>query len=205
MQLGTRKSGVSKGGVYHYDFKKLMDNLRFKVRELRKKKGFTQLQMSAFRISERQYQRFEKGEGVDISLSTLYKITKALCVDIHELLNFNEDCNMEKDNEVSTNNIFAEHALGKYVVVRSINEGVNTGKVVAVDSTGVVITDARRLWEHKPVDGSWYEGVANSGLDETSQISEAVPKKIIAEDYSLTICSAKAEKSIREFPAHVAK
>ena len=88
--------------------------------------------------------------------------------------------------------------IGKYVICRSHNEGINAGKVIAADETGVILEDARRLWHHKPVNKSlsWYEGVAESGLDKDSKISNPV-EKIITEDYSLTICTEASEKSIR--------
>ena len=101
-----------------------------------------------------------------------------------------------------TTSILAD-AIGKYVIVRSENEGVNCGVVVAADSTGVVIDDARRLHYHKPKDSnlSWYEGVAESGLSEDSKISSTVSRKYIIEEYSLTICSKEAEKSLRNHEA----
>lgn len=88
--------------------------------------------------------------------------------------------------------------IGKYVICRSRNEGVNAGKVVAADETGVILEDARRLFYHKPANKnmSWYEGVAHEGLSEDSKISGAV-EKIIVEDYSLTVCTEVAENSIR--------
>jgi hypothetical protein len=88
--------------------------------------------------------------------------------------------------------------IGKYVIVRSRNEGINAGKVLALDETGVILEDARRLYYHKPADKSlsWYEGVAIEGLSSDSKVGAPV-EKILAEDYSLTICTDKAEKSIR--------
>lgn len=89
--------------------------------------------------------------------------------------------------------------IGKYVICRSYNEGVNAGKVVALDETGVILEDARRLYYHKPADKniSWYEGVSKSGLSDDSKVSTP-REKIIVESYSLTVCTADAEKSIRE-------
>ena len=93
--------------------------------------------------------------------------------------------------------------IGQYVLVRSRNEGINAGFVIAADETGIVLSDARRIWYHRPADKtSWYEGVANSGLRHDSRISAAVAEKVIVEDYSITVCSAEAEKSIRGFKAH---
>lgn len=88
--------------------------------------------------------------------------------------------------------------VGKYVICRTRNEGINAGKVLALDETGVILEDARRLYYHKPANTklSWYEGVAIDGLSSDSKVGAAV-EKILAEDYSLTICSDTAEQSIR--------
>jgi hypothetical protein len=94
-------------------------------------------------------------------------------------------------------------AIGQYCIVRTRNEGINFGKVVMADNTGVVIEEARRIYYHKPKDNkvSWYEGVATTGLHEDSKISGEVSRKYIIEDYSLTICSPEAVQSIKD---HVA-
>src|SRR5690606_28779292 len=65
----------------------------------------------------------------------------------------------------------AQRLIGKHVIVRSRNEGINFGKLEAADETGCVITDARRIWYHKPADSkmAWYEGVALSGLHRSSK------------------------------------
>lgn len=88
--------------------------------------------------------------------------------------------------------------VGKYVIVRSRNEGINAGKVLELDDTGVILEDARRLYYHKPANKelSWYEGVALEGLSKDSKVGAEVTKLII-EDYSVTVCTKDAEKSIR--------
>lgn len=97
-----------------------------------------------------------------------------------------------------------ENLVGKYVICRSRNEGVNAGTVVAADETGVILKDCRRIWYHKPADRSlsWYEGVAVSGLSSESKVSGVVSKKVIIEDYSLTECTEKAKNSIKEIVAN---
>ncbi len=92
----------------------------------------------------------------------------------------------------------AGSAVNKYVIVRSRNEGINAGFVDAADETGVILRDARRLWYHRPANTSesWYEGVANHGLSQNSKVSAPVSQKIIVEDYSITLCTDKAMKSI---------
>ena len=91
-----------------------------------------------------------------------------------------------------------DNLIGRYVIVRSRNEGINAGYVEAADETGIVLRNARRLWYHKPADTSesWYEGVANHGLSSDSKISAPVALKAIIEDYSITICTEKAHASI---------
>ena len=88
--------------------------------------------------------------------------------------------------------------IGRFVICRSRNEGINAGTVKALDDTGVILTDCRRIWYHKPkdVNKSWYEGVAESGLSDDSKVSCTVSEKVIIEDYSLTVCTEESAKSI---------
>ena len=98
--------------------------------------------------------------------------------------------------EVNSN--LYDRYIGECVIFRTRNEGINAGKVLALDDTGVILEDARRLYYHKPANEklSWYEGVALSGLSSDSRVG-APAKKLICEDYSLTICSDASESSIR--------
>lgn len=88
---------------------------------------------------------------------------------------------------------------GKYVIVRSSNEGINCGVVKCHDDTGVVLTEARRIYYHKPKDTktSWYEGVSVSGLSRDSKISNPVLEKVIVEAYSFTLCTEEAIESLK--------
>lgn len=94
----------------------------------------------------------------------------------------------------------ASRMIGKPVIVRSRNEGINAGVVVLADETGVELKNCRRIWYHRPKDNSvsWYEGVAETGLDDRSKVSGTVAQKIIIEDYSMTLCQDDAFKSIME-------
>lgn len=91
-------------------------------------------------------------------------------------------------------------SIGKKVICRTRNEGVNAGIVVLADETGVVLKDCRRIWYHKPKDKSvsWYEGIAETGISDDSKVSCTVSQKVIIEDYSLTICKDDAFKTIME-------
>ena len=99
---------------------------------------------------------------------------------------------------------FLSDAVGEYVIVRSSNEGLNAGKLIAADSTGCALKNARRLWFAKPADSSqaWYEGVANSGLHSDSKVSPPVKKKYIVEAYSITVCTKAAASSIKSAISH---
>lgn len=93
--------------------------------------------------------------------------------------------------------------IGKYVICRTRNEGINAGVVVNIDETGVILKDCRRIWYHEPKDKklSWYEGVSISGVSDNSKLSAPV-EKVIIEDYSLTLVTDEAEKSIRGIKNH---
>jgi hypothetical protein len=94
--------------------------------------------------------------------------------------------------------------IGKKVIARTRNEGINAGIVKYADKNGVILSSARRIWYHKPADKSlcWYEGVAESGLSKDSKVSCTVGEKAIIEDYSLTICTDEAFSSIMEKTPH---
>jgi hypothetical protein len=95
--------------------------------------------------------------------------------------------------------------VGQRVIVRSINEGLNFGKVVGICRGFIVLEDARRIWRPVTKNGepSWYEGVANVGLDrDRGKISISVQQKVIVEDYSITLCTERAAKSLMEAPAN---
>lgn len=104
----------------------------------------------------------------------------------------------ERIVQVDPENKVASTLNGKFVIVRSVNEGINAGTVVAADDTGIILENCRRLYYHRPADNSlsWYEGVAVSGLNESSKVSGTVERKVIIENYSATICSKIAQKSI---------
>ena len=125
----------------------------------------------------------------DLTLGQIKQLTS--------IVNNNSNLNTEIKS-----NLFDRY-VGRYVICRTRNEGVNAGKVIDCDETGVILEDARRLYYHEPLDKnvSWYEGVALTGLSKNSKISAEV-EKVIVEDYSLTVCTEIAEKSIRSAKAN---
>jgi hypothetical protein len=106
----------------------------------------------------------------------------------------------EKIIQIGAENTIAGSMVGKFVIVRSRNEGINAGTVEAADETGIILKDCRRLYYHRPADNklSWYEGVAETGLSDNSKVSGTVKRKVIIEDYSMTECTDIAKKSIME-------
>jgi hypothetical protein len=114
-----------------------------------------------------------------------------------------EDSIKQVDNVTidGAKSIASQRLAGKFVIVRSRNEGVNAGTVVCADETGIELANCRRLYYHKPADKSlsWYEGVAQVGLGKGSKVSGTTDTKLIIEDYSATICTDVAATSIMEW------
>jgi len=110
-----------------------------------------------------------------------------------------DSVNNAETYEFTGEETLASTLIGKKVIVRSRNEGVNAGIVVLADQTGIMLTSCRRIWYHKPKDTkvSWYEGVAETGISPDSNVSCTTEKTII-EDYSATICKSEAFDSIME-------
>jgi hypothetical protein len=125
---------------------------------------------------------------------------KTLKIDDVEFVRKDEVNEVDKGliESLKSGKCIAETMIGKYCIVRSRNEGINAGTVLAADDTGVVLTNARRIWYHRPAEKKhcWYEGVSISGLDASSKVSDTVSTKVIIEDYSLTECTEIARLSI---------
>lgn len=100
----------------------------------------------------------------------------------------------------------AASMVGKWVLVRSRNEGINFGRVIAADSAGVVLAEAQRLWYHKPASkkAAWYEGVAKYGPSSDTKVSCVVSEKAIIEDYSMTECTEEAKEMLKELEVYAA-
>ena len=112
----------------------------------------------------------------------------------------NDEGNNSTAIEASNESLY-DSVIGEYVIVRSRNEGLNAGFLKKADRTGCVLSQAQRLYRpiSKDKSLSWYEGVAQTGLSDESKVSGVVEEKVIVEDYSITICSELAKKSIQGF------
>jgi hypothetical protein len=105
-------------------------------------------------------------------------------------------------SEAPVSTKITQSAIGKWVLVRSINEGVNFGLVEEADETGIVLTNARRLWSlfSDRDEPAWYEGVSIVGPATNSNLTAKASKKIILEDYSITFCSDEAIEKLKNHP-----
>lgn len=93
---------------------------------------------------------------------------------------------------------------GKYVIVRCRDAGVHAGVLESYSGRECVLTEARRLWYHRPAEksSSWYEGVSIHGLSADSKISDAVARRHLTENCDIIECTEKAQTSIREAKTH---
>jgi len=80
--------GIKEKSMHYNDFSVFSQKLRVRIIQLRKRKGLTQEDMQSFELSLRQYQRIEHGTTTNITITHLFKISKALGVSMHELLFF---------------------------------------------------------------------------------------------------------------------
>jgi len=127
---------------------------------------------------------------------------ESLLIKVLEML-LNSDDKTETMKFSGDRKKLTDRLIGEYVICRSRNEGINAGYLVDADETGCVLSEARRLWYHESENNaSWYEGVALYGLKSSSKISAKVAEKSIIEDYSLTLCTIDAKKSIEEYEAY---
>lgn len=78
--------GIDKDSIFFEEFSDFTEQLRKRIRKIRKEKKHTQEEMMKFELSVRQFQRIESGNTVNVTLSNLYKISKALDIPLHQLL-----------------------------------------------------------------------------------------------------------------------
>jgi hypothetical protein len=97
-----------------------------------------------------------------------------------------------------------EMFIGKYVFVRTKDAGLHAGYLHSHEGRECVLTNSRRIWYWRPADSSMFlSGVVNHGLHPESKVSEEVSMILLTENCEISLCTPKAEKSIREIKAHV--
>jgi len=89
--------------------------------------------------------------------------------------------------------------IGKYVIVRCRDAGVHAGVLVAHEGREATLIDSRRLWYWKPANRKKFlSGVAVAGLHKDSKVGATLPLLHLTETCELILCTAEAEKSLRE-------
>lgn len=83
--------GINKNSLYYDDYSQFSLLLRHKILRLRKERGLTQEQMEDFDLSIRQFQRIESGETTNLTLSSLFRISKALQIPLSKLLDVEKE------------------------------------------------------------------------------------------------------------------
>lgn len=78
--------GIGGNSQYCEAFELFCLKLRRKINKLRIERGLTQGDMQEFELSLRQFQRIEKGETSNITLSSLFKLSKAFKISMSEFL-----------------------------------------------------------------------------------------------------------------------
>jgi DNA-binding Xre family transcriptional regulator len=85
-RLKNSRRGIGNDSQYSEPFEQFCSKLRSKINRLRTERGLTQEDMQEFELSLRQFQRIEKGETKNITLSNLFKLSKAFKVSVSDLL-----------------------------------------------------------------------------------------------------------------------
>lgn len=97
------------------------------------------------------------------------------------------------------NHPFLDRLIGRHVIARCSRAGVHAGVLVAAspDGEGVVLANARRLWQWRAQDGAALSGVAMHGLVASDSIVDTmVPEIALIGVVELIPTSAAAQESI---------
>ena len=77
-----------------------MDERGVRIREFRKRKGLSQLQLAnALFVDQSAISRMEQGKGPDLTLEIIQRLSDALCVDASKLMYADSDSELERDIE----------------------------------------------------------------------------------------------------------
>lgn len=84
--IKSNTRGIGSSSQYCKSFDQFCEKLQRKINKLRTERGLTQEDMQEFELSLRQFQRIEKGETKNITLSNLFKLSKAFEISPSDLL-----------------------------------------------------------------------------------------------------------------------
>ncbi len=85
-RLEGQKRGIGRESTYFHEFDHFSKRVRQNIGRLRQTRRLTQEQMEEYELNLRQFQRIESGETVNMTLSYLFRIAKALGVKPSQLL-----------------------------------------------------------------------------------------------------------------------
>ena len=89
--------------------------------------------------------------------------------------------------------------IGKECIVRTYSAGVYFGTLETLDGMQATISNARRMWQWRTVEGIELNALAKHGIDQSgSRIAEASPLVLVTECVEVIPCSTKSAKSISE-------
>jgi hypothetical protein len=88
--------------------------------------------------------------------------------------------------------------VGKYVLCRCFSAGVHCGYLESQTGDVVVLRDSRRLWSWRAKAGVALSGVAQNGITDGCKIDTPNPLIRLTGVIETIVCSAEAEKSIRD-------
>ena len=93
--------------------------------------------------------------------------------------------------------------IGKYVIIRTYSAGVHAGVLSMKEGKEVILTEARRLYHWKTMNGGIsLSEIANGGLSkEKTKVCEAV-SSLWLEAIEIIPCTALAESNIKTFEVY---
>ncbi len=122
---------------------------------------------------------------------------------ILRLLEMLVSSNNQEKQTIQENKTASTSFLGEYVIIRTYSAGVWAGFLKEKVKSEVYLTDARRLYYWKNIEGISLSGISLNGLDkEASKICAPVPK-VWLKAIEIIPCSKKAQESIINQPINM--
>lgn len=128
---------------------------------------------------------------------------KQLTLNLLEMLFSNNKQETQTEQENKTVASASTSLLGEYVIIRTYSAGVWAGFLKEKVKSEVYLTDARRLYYWKNIEGISLSGISLNGLDkEASKICAPVPT-VWLKAIEIIPCSKKAQESIINQPINM--
>jgi hypothetical protein len=95
------------------------------------------------------------------------------------------------------NDLFAQHFIGKYVIIRSVNMGVRVGILSQYKDGECILSDAREIWRWVNCANTIYE-LSLTGISMESKVTETVPHAFVGKVEEILPCTKLAEDTFRK-------